>query len=58
MMKWRNLYALVLLLLALASSGCAGMSNSQLGAGGASSMNDCNGDVPSPFPPYCRPVHD
>jgi len=57
-MKWRDLYALVLMLLILMSFGCAGMNNYQPGTGGPTTMADCNGDVPSPYPPYCRPVHD
>jgi hypothetical protein len=57
-MKWRNVYALVLMLLVVMSFGCAGMNNYQPGTGGPTTMADCNGDVPSPFPPYCRPVHN
>jgi hypothetical protein len=53
-MNSRILIACLLLLLALMASGCAGMSNTQ---SGAPTMNDCNGDVPSPYPPYCRPEH-
>jgi hypothetical protein len=57
-MRLRQLFALVLLLLALATFGCAAMSNLGSGKGGPTTMADCNGDIPSPYPPYCRPVHN
>jgi hypothetical protein len=57
-MKLRNALALMLLLFSLVAFGCAGMSNYQPGQGGPTTMESCNGDVPSPYPPYCRPVHN
>ncbi len=54
----RYLFAFLLLLVAWVTVGCAGVSNYQSSSAAGSSMNDCNGDLPSPFPPYCRPVHN
>lgn len=55
-MKPRQLLGLLFLGIALASFGCAGMTTYQSGVGSASTMMDCNGDVPSPYPPYCHPT--
>ena len=57
-MKLRRLFALVLLCFTMATSGCAGMANYQSGTGGPPTMADCNGDIPSHYPPYCRPSHN
>ncbi len=57
-MKLRHLFALVLLFFAMATFGCAGMANYQSGTGSASTMMDCNGDLPSHYPPYCHPAHN
>jgi hypothetical protein len=55
-MEVRKVFAIALLLIALMISGCAGMSNYQ--PTGGPNMMGCEGDVPSPYPPYCHPVHD
>lgn len=53
-MRLRNLLGLLLLLITLATLGCAGM-DIQTSAGNGSEMMSCNGDAPSPYPPYCHP---
>ncbi len=55
-MRLRNLMGLLLLLIILATFGCAGM-DLQTSGSGSSEMMSCNGDVPSPYPPYCHPRH-
>jgi hypothetical protein len=35
--------------------GCAGMNYSYQGSNNP--PPDCNGDVPSPYPPFCHPRH-
>lgn len=50
-MKARQLLGMVLVVIALATFGCAGMATYQSSGGSASAMMDCNGDVPSPYPP-------
>jgi hypothetical protein len=57
-MKLRKLMVVIVVLVFLSAAGCTGMSNLQYGGGGAPTRDDCNGDVPSPYPPYCRPVHN
>jgi len=54
-MKARQLLGMVLVVIALATFGCVGMATYQSSGGSASAMMDCNGDVPSPYPPYCHP---
>ncbi len=56
--RLQSLLAVVLLLLTLATLGCAGMQNLQYRTSGGSTMMDCGGDLPSPYAPYCRPVHN
>ena len=56
-MKLRQVIGLLLLLITLAAFGCAGMNNLQTSTGEGATMMGCNGDLPSPYPPYCRPVN-
>jgi hypothetical protein len=52
----RKVFGIALLLITLATAGCAGMANYQ-STGGPDRMG-CNGDLPSPYPPYCHPSPD
>jgi hypothetical protein len=57
-MRLRRTLLLILLIYDLVTFGCAGMNNYQPGQDGFTTLESCNGDVPSPYPPYCRPVHN
>ena len=48
--------AVALLLMTLATFGCAETGNYQ--PSGGPDMFGCDGDVPSPYPPYCHPSPD
>jgi hypothetical protein len=52
-MELRKIFIVAYLLLTLVTFGCAGTGNYQASSGPPS--NNCNGDVPSPYPPFCRP---
>jgi hypothetical protein len=49
---------LLLGVLALSLASCAGSSNYSQATGRNPYMMDCNGDVPSPYPPFCHPIHN
>lgn len=57
MMKPRWVLGLVLLLIGLATFGCAGMGTYQSSGGDASAMMGCNGDIPSHYGTGCHPGH-
>jgi hypothetical protein len=56
-MRPRRLLGLVLLLISLATFGCAGMNTYQSSEGGAATMMDCNGDKASHYGTGCHPGH-
>ena len=55
MIDVRKVLIVACILMALVTFGCAGTSNYQ--STGGPDRFGCGGDIPSDYPPYCRPSH-